>query len=392
MSDYQSLGMNAALEKKRLRERRSKFLIISAVVLLVVLAAVGISVGVVVSKNNNKKNVSTSSTSSGSGTNSTPSGSGSTPPSDPRLKKVFWAMAYTPDYALPDFNCAATQSQINRDIQLMSQLTKRVRLYGADCNQTAMVLEAIKQNNADIELFTGIYITENDDASYTRQRDAVMQAIKTYGTDHIAGITVGNEFMLNYLNAHGATEPNSTIGDAGAAILIEKIQDTRTELAKLKLSKTIAVGNSDAGYYFNLKVLAAVDFGLSNVHAWFANTSIADAAPWVFKYFDETNVVPASQLPNKPKMYVSETGWPTASSDPATAINGGGAAASVANLQIFIDGFVCKANQQGLGYFFFEFIDEQWKEKRFGGVEGHWGLFDKDYNLKDIKLPDCLSP
>ena len=87
--------------------------IISAVVLLVVLAAVGISVGVVVSKNNNKKNVSTSSTSSGSGTNSTPSGSGSTPPSDPRLKKVFWAMAYTPDYALPDFNCAATQSELD---------------------------------------------------------------------------------------------------------------------------------------------------------------------------------------------------------------------------------------------------------------------------------------
>lgn len=49
----------------------------------------------------------------------------------------------------------------------------------------------------------------------------------------------------------------------GAAILIEKIQDTRTELAKLKLSKTIPVGNSDAGFYFNLKVLAASDFGVS---------------------------------------------------------------------------------------------------------------------------------
>jgi hypothetical protein len=75
----------------------------------------------------------------------------------------------------------------------------------------------------------------------------------------------------------------------------------------------------------------------------------------------------------QPKMYVSETGWPTvcplfsyvqryflnslfnqASSDPATAKNGGGADASEANLQIFIDKFVCKANSDGLGYFFFE--------------------------------------
>jgi len=77
------------------------------------------------------------------------------------------------------------------------------------------------------------------------------------------------------------------------------------------------------------------------------------------------------------KLFISST---QASSDPATGKNGGGAEASVANLQIFIDKFVCKANSAGLGYFFFEvgfllkitfllspdpsrlqFIDEQWK-------------------------------
>jgi exo-beta-1,3-glucanase (GH17 family) len=57
-------------------------------------------------------------------------------------------------------------------------------------------LEAVTQLKVKMEIFTGIYVVENDDAAYTRQRDAVMQAIKTYGADHIAGITVGNEFML----------------------------------------------------------------------------------------------------------------------------------------------------------------------------------------------------
>jgi len=390
-SNYNSLGMEAALEKERQQKKRSKIILFSCLAAVIVLAAIGTTVGVLLSrKPNNRSVVSGGSSGGGSGGSSGGGGSPNTT-TDPRLKKVFWGMAYTPDFALPDFNCAATQSQVNRDIQLLAQLTPRIRLYGADCNQTAMVLEAIKHNNVNMEVFTGIYIVENDDPAYTRQRDAIMSAIKTYGTDHIAGITVGNEFMLNYLNAHGGTDPNSTTGDAGAAILVEKIQDTRSEVAKLNVGKTIPVGNSDAGYYFNTKVLEASDFGLSNVHAWFANTSAADASSWVFKYFDETNVVPASQLPNKPKMYVSETGWPTASSDAATAKNGGGADASEANLQVFIDNFVCKANQENLGYFFFEFIDEQWKERKFGGVEGHWGLFDKDYNFKNVKLPDCLT-
>jgi hypothetical protein len=88
-------------------------------------------------------------------------------------------------------------------------------------------------------------------------------------------------------------------------------------LAGLKLNKKILVGNSDAGSYFNTKVLAAVDYGvssdprlptlnsidtlhqLSNVHPWFANTTIQDASSWTMKFFQETNVQPASLLPNK---------------------------------------------------------------------------------------------
>lgn len=37
--------------------------------------------------------------------------------------------------------------------------------------------------------------TDNGTA-YSRQKTAIEDAIKTYGTDHIAGVTVGNEFIL----------------------------------------------------------------------------------------------------------------------------------------------------------------------------------------------------
>jgi len=39
-------------------------------------------------------------------------------------------------------------------------------------------------------------IATDSGAAYQRQRDLIKQAISTYGTDHIGGITVGNEFML----------------------------------------------------------------------------------------------------------------------------------------------------------------------------------------------------
>ena len=30
---------------------------------------------------------------------------------------------------------------------------------------------------------------------------------------------------------------------------------------------------------------------------------------------------------------------------------------------------------------FAQFFDEVWKDIKYGGVEGHWGLFDEEYAL-----------
>lgn len=117
---------------------------------------------------------------------------------------------------------------------------------------------------------------------------------------------------------------------------------------------------------------------MSNVHPWFANVSIDQAADWTADFFQENNVVVAQGLPNKPQMYIAETGWPSMSSDAGNA-NNGPSLASVDNLQVsacirmrvvwrslacvqkFLDTFVCQANTNGTGYFYFEFFDEAWK-------------------------------
>ena len=57
-------------------------------------------------------------------------------------------------------------------------------------------MEAIKQTKVNMTVFPGIYNIPTDSTPYTRQKALITDALTTYGTDNIGGITVGNEFML----------------------------------------------------------------------------------------------------------------------------------------------------------------------------------------------------
>lgn len=253
-----------------------------------------------------------------------------------------------------------------------------------------------------MQVYPAIFVVDGDDASYERQKTALRDALETYGTDHVAGITVGNEFMLNYVLSRGGTTAESTIGRAGARLLIEKIDDTRAMLRTMGL--TVEVGTSDAGSYFNTALLEAIDYGLSNVHPWFAQVTADSAAQWTFDFFQTNNVVriccshtflqlislqePAALLTNTPRMYIAETGWPSGANETAFETYGQ-AVASEPNLQTFIDTFVCQANRDNIRYFFFEYQDVKWKDLRYGEVEGYWGLFTQQKKLKDLTIPTC---
>jgi exo-beta-1,3-glucanase (GH17 family) len=60
-------------------------------------------------------------------------------------------------------------------------------------------LEAIVQTNVDMKVYIGNYILDDNHEAYNRQKEFIKQAIQKYGTKHIAGVTVGNEFMLKYV-------------------------------------------------------------------------------------------------------------------------------------------------------------------------------------------------
>ncbi|KAF8556232.1 glycoside hydrolase family 17 protein [Imleria badia] len=376
------------LEKTQKSNKRSKFIVIGSVLTLAVLIAVGVAVGVTLTKKSNNDS------SSGSGSSaSVPPGTNPNNPTNfqknPALKQVFWGIAYTPiGSQLP--NCGATIDSVIEDVQLMSQLTTNVRLYGADCNQSSLILDAIQQTKVNMSVWLGNYPVSTDNGTaYERQKGEIQTALQQFGANNVAGVTVGNEFILDYITNAGETDPNGSAGNQAAAMLIPWIKDTRTMISSLNLGKTIQVGNADAGSYFNTLVLEAVDYGMSNVHPWFANQSIADAAGWTYEFFQQTNVQFAATLPNKPYMYIAETGWPTNTSTLNYNPNDGPSDASIANLQYFVDSFACQATANATEYFFFEYCDQPWQGAEYGGVEGYWGLFDANKNFKNFTLPTC---
>jgi exo-beta-1,3-glucanase (GH17 family) len=302
---------------------------------------------------------------------------------DPRLHQSMWGIAYTPPLASNYPTCGDKIEDIVKDVQLMSQLTTRLRLYGADCGQTDLVLNALQRTNVNMQVWLGIFI-DGTDATYQRQLQETFDAIKKYGTRNVAGITVGNEYILQANTASPATRPTAE------AYVIKQMADTRAKLKAQNFDKAIPVGTADAGSMITLALSEGAEYVMANTHAFFSGINIDGAADWIAQYLinDEPRFV--AQASNKPTLLNAEVGWPS------NAMAGGdltlnGSIASLPNLQKFLDTFICAANQNNTnGYFYFEFADGAWKTQ-YGGAEPFWGLFDKDRNFKALTIPTCLA-
>ncbi|WVQ73520.1 hypothetical protein IAR50_003092 [Cryptococcus sp. DSM 104548] len=372
----------AALQAARSRKRKW----ILAGVLLAVVAIAAIVIGVVVSQKNKSSDTDDSSSSASANNTLTVGDDPSDFTKDSRLHQSFWGFAYTPESVLLPW-CGAIQANVTRDIQLLSQLTTRIRLYGANCNQTAMVLQAIQDTKVNMTIWPAIYVDSNETA-YDNQLTALSDALTTYGTDHISGIAVGNEYILN---TAGSDSTTSSTYLSAVSTITDKIAEVNSTIQGLGLDKVLPVGTADAGSDMSETLGEGVDFFMANVHPYFGALAIDDAAAWTSSFFQEFDVDIAAEASNNPATFIAETGWPTGSDDEEDADSGAGSPqgdASVANLQTFLDTFVCQANNNGTQYFYFEAFDEPWKAE-YGGTEPHWGLFDSSRNLKNVTIPQC---
>ncbi|KAG0309486.1 hypothetical protein BGZ98_001998 [Dissophora globulifera] len=285
------------------------------------------------------------------------------------LKRVFYGMAYVPLNAqLP--NCYNTQQSVDNELQLLVQATRRVRLYGTDCNVLRYTLDAIQRLKLDLKVIAGLWI-DSTDVTYARQRDEFFNVVGTYGWENIIGVSVGNEVLfdkyqpINQLLAH-----------------IKEVKDKVVALGHPE----IPVFTSDLEASNRPPLTNSEDKAGVNLHPFFAGVPVSDAASWFWNYLQQS-VQPAVSTSAKPiDIWITEVGWPTF---PANG-NMNASIPSIPNLQTFIDTWLCDANTKGIPYYYFEFFDAPWKIWPGSAVEGFWGLLTIDKKLK-VSLPDCLA-
>ncbi|KAI9593942.1 glycoside hydrolase superfamily, partial [Syncephalis fuscata] len=277
----------------------------------------------------------------------------------PDMVKSFYGLTYTPQRAQYP-GCGVSLGDVVEDLKVLSQLTTRVRLYGMDCDQVNLLRQAIELLKIDVSLVLTVWVDKDQD-TYNRQLDALWDTLDKYSGKNIIGISVGNEAIFRK--------------DVTPQELAKRMNDVRSKLAGKGLAN-IPVYTTDLADNFDSTIMQASDAALGNIHPYFASTSIGDAPKWTWDFYQKT--IGASS--GKPGI-ISETGWPT------NGASKGSAVPSVANLQSYIDNFLCQTQAKNIPCYFFEAFDAAWKTSE-EAVEKSWGLLTKDRKLK-IRVPRC---
>ncbi|KAF9896233.1 hypothetical protein BX616_007852 [Lobosporangium transversale] len=279
-------------------------------------------------------------------------------------------MAYVPIGAqLP--NCYNTQQSMDEELQLLAKTTRRVRLYGTDCNVLKYTLDSISRLKLDLKVVAGIWI-DKDSATYRRQLNEFVSMVSAYGWDNIIGISVGNEVLFDHYQSLETLMAH-----------IKEVKDKVTAMGQ----PMMPVFTSDLEKANRPPLTNHEDKAGVNLHPFFSGAPVSEAASWFWKYYEQS-VKPAVNAGNTTPIdiWITEVGWPTF---PANA-NVNASIPSIPNLQTFIDTWLCDANAKKLPYYYFEFFDAPWKVWPGHAVEGFWGLLTIDKKLK-VKLPDCLA-
>lgn len=275
---------------------------------------------------------------------------------DDRLHKVFPTIDYTPWYAQYPACLSPgggpTQNNVTLDIARLSQLAPAVRLYGTDCNQTELVLEAIDrlQMKDTMKVWLGVYLDGNNQTTNDRQLKDLYRILDDYDHSYFVGVIVGNEVLY---------QKTMTAAQLGA-----QLDYVRSNFTSRGIN--LPVSTADLGDNWTADLVQTSDIVMSNIHPFFAGTVAADAAAWAWNFWQTKDVAQTTSKTGTvgtltyPTQIISEIGWPSqggndcgVATDPAFGCTSDtdGAVASVDNLNTFMDSWVCDAMTNGTTYF-----------------------------------------
>lgn len=259
------------------------------------------------------------------------------------------ALSFSPyeDGQNPNLGAVISEEQLRRRLGQVVRYTDCVSSFGA-----ANGLEATGRVAHELGLCAYVGIWLGDDLA--KNEIELANGIAVAQAGHAEMVIVGSEVLFR--------------GDLSEAQLLEYVSHVKQAIPA---GIPVTTADTHGALLAHPNVLSAVDVVAYNLYPFWEGEDVLRAVSIVDSLHDE--IVEAAA--GKPVM-ISETGWPS-DGDPR-----GLAVPSAENAAFYFLNFVSWARQKEVDYIYFSGHDETWKTAVEGSVGAHWGILDKDGNLK----------
>mmetsp|Transcript_17786 Transcript_17786/g.35794 ORF Transcript_17786/g.35794 Transcript_17786/m.35794 type:complete len:556 (+) Transcript_17786:129-1796(+) len=257
------------------------------------------------------------------------------------------------------------------DLTQLKQITNNIRIFSlTDCNSGEILLRATKHVGG-LGLWLGMWIGE-DGANFDAERTRLLSLLQTEDFSFVKGLHVSSEAIYR--------------GDLTVAEAIAYRNTIRSDMSSLP-NVPVVIADIIDNYIAYSNQLVPLD---SVVHFnqfpfWEQSTSINNAATYM------RNRINGLNTGGRP-IVIGETGWADAGSNSAAN------PANAPSMRKWLRDFVCLAEENNWQYYWFIAYDSDWQrvnEQDPNGVEGHFGIYDEDGNMKpffrDFSIDCALS-
>ena len=239
-----------------------------------------------------------------------------------------------------------TETQIKEDLLIIKNNWDAIRLYSTDDN-SEKILKVIFDNNIDLKVSLGIWISGNTPIDNASQVDIAIAQANAY-PNIVQAVSCGNEIsniyisnkdeITGYLNKiHEKTTVPVTIDDVYAVWLDPKYSD----------------------------LVMLLDFLAIHIYGQWSNVPLENTISYIDGSFNELKIY----FPQK-QILITETGWTTSKN--AGQFNP--VADEVSQKQFYTE---CQkwSNSNKVPIFYFEAFNERWKGATSTEAETNWGFY-----------------
>jgi len=237
--------------------------------------------------------------------------------------------------------------QIDGDLKMIRGVTRSVRSYSSLDGFENIPGMAVRYG---LSVTAGAWLDQDKEKNEREIRSLIRNA-RTYTTT-VPRVIVGNESVLR--------------GDLTVKELIEYIRRVREQVPC-----PVSTAEPWDVWINNPELARNVDYIAIHILPYWEKIPLEHSLKWVLDRYRQVQ----QAYPDK-HVLLAEVGWPSHGE------RRGPAKPSTVNEALFLRAFFNVAAENKIDYFIMEAFDQPWKIDLEGVMGAHWGLFDKDRNLK----------